>query len=130
MHTCSYALRYVCFYTDMSAPQNPNNSIVVKNIQPKTWSGREFNVGIYKDQRLLVTQENVHIKDQVDFMLQPKLYFGVVRNMHIGDVFTSLEITSYLTDFDLSDYPNGMVVTLTEASAGGAYTFTASQMGN
>lgn len=87
-----------------------------------------FDVGIYKDHLLLLTQPSVHVGDQVDFMLQPKLYFGVVRNMQVGDVFTSLEITSALTEFDLSEFPNGIVVILKQEPAGGRYSFSAQQM--
>ena len=87
-----------------------------------------FDVGIYKDHLLLPTQPSVHVGDQVDFMLQPKLYLGVVRNMQVGDVFTSLEITSALTEFDLSEFPNGIVVILKQEPAGGRYSFSAQQM--
>ena len=61
-------------------------------------------------------------------MLQPKLYFGVVRNMKVGDTFTSLEITSALTEFDLSNYPTGLEVTLNQAPGGGKYSFTGQLM--
>ena len=54
-----------------------------------------------------MTQPDVCVGNQVDFMLQPKIYFGVVRNMKVGDTFTSLEITSALTEYDLSNFPNG-----------------------
>ena len=83
-----------------------------------------FDVGIYKNGGLLVVQKDVHIGDQVDFMLQPKLYFGIVRNMVESEVFTSLEITSFLNDFDLSEYPDGLKVTLTQLGGGGEYKFT------
>ena len=83
-----------------------------------------FDVGVYKNGELLVVQKDVHIGDQVDFMLQPKLYFGVVRNMVVSDVFTSLEITSFLTEFDLSEYPDGLKVTLSQTGGGGQYQFT------
>ena len=87
-----------------------------------------FDVGVYKEGRLLVVQPDVHIGNQIDFMLQPKLYFGVVRNMHVGDVFTSLEITSSLTEFDLSNFPNGIEVTLNQAPGGGRYSFSGQPM--
>ena len=61
-------------------------------------------------------------------MLQPKLYFGVVRNLKVGDVFTTLEITSSISEFDLSDYPNGIEVTLNEAPGGGRYSFFGQRM--
>ena len=113
---------------EAGVPSNPNNTIVIKNIPPASWSGRKFDVGVYRDNRLLVTQKDVHVGNQIDFMLQPKLYFGVVRNMHVGDVFTSLEITSSLAEFDLSDYPNGIEVTLNEAPGGGRYSFFGQRM--
>ena len=87
-----------------------------------------FDIGVYKNGSLLVVQKDVHTGDQVDFMLQPKLFFGVVRNMVEGDVFTSLEITSTLTEFDLSNFPNGINVTLKQLPGGGKYEFTAEPM--
>jgi len=69
------------------------------------------------------TQKDVHCGDQVDFMLQPRLFFAVVRNVQVGDIFTSLEITTNMTEFDLSDYPNGLEVTLNESAGGGQYSF-------
>jgi len=75
-----------------------------------------------------VIQEGVHVGDQADFMLQPKLFFGVVRNMHVGQTFKSLEITQSLTCFDLSEYPNGLKVKLQEELSGGAYTFIGETM--
>lgn len=82
-----------------------------------------FDVGVYKDGRLLVTQKDVRCGDQVDFMLQPKLFFAVVRNCQVGDIFTSLEITSNLSEFDLSNFPHGLEVTLSEGAGGGKYSF-------
>ena len=92
-------------------------------MRPQGWTGRKYNIGLNKAGRLLVIQEGVHVGDQADFMLQPKLFFGVVRNMHVGQTFKSLEITQSLTPFDLSEYPNGLKVTLNEEKSGGAYTF-------
>ena len=61
-------------------------------------------------------------------MLQPKLFFGVVRNIKIGDTFKSLEITSALKEFDLSDFPNGLIVTLNKEPGGGRYSFSGKPM--
>ena len=83
-----------------------------------------FDVGVYKEGRLLVTQKDVHCGDQVDFMLQPRLFFAVVRNVQIGDIFTSLEITTNMTEFDLSNFPHGLQVTLNESAGGGQYSFS------
>ena len=87
-----------------------------------------FDIGIYKLGRLLVTQPDVPVGSQVDFILQPRLYFGVVRNMRVGDTFTSLEITAALTEFDLSIYPNGITVTMREDPGYGRFVFTGSPM--
>ena len=87
-----------------------------------------FDIGVYKADHLLVTQPDVRVGDQIDFMLQPKLFFGVVRNMKVGDTFTSLESTTALTEFDLSDYPSGIEVTLNEAPRGGRYSFSGQSM--
>ena len=87
-----------------------------------------FDVRIYKENHSLVIQPDVHVGDQVDFLMQPKLYFGIVRNMHVGDTFTSLEIVSALSMFDLTKYPNGIVVTLNEQLGSGQFSFSASHM--
>ena len=64
----------------------------------------------------------------MEFILQPRLYFGVVRNMRVGDTFTSLEVTTALTEFDLSIYPNGITVTLKEDPGYRSFIFTGSPM--
>ena len=115
---------FICDFLESGVAPNPNNTIVIKNVPPPTWSGRPYDIGIYKNGRLLVTQPDVYVGNQTDFMLQPKLFFGVVRNMQVGDTFTSLEITSALTEFDLSEYPNGLQVTLNQAPGGGQYSFS------
>ena len=97
-------------------------------MQPQGWTGRKYNIGLIKDGRLLVVQQGVHVGDQANFMLQPKLFFGVVRNMQVGEIFKSLEITQSLTSFDLSEYPNGLQVKLQEELSGGAYTFVGETM--
>ena len=49
--------------------------------------------------------------------------------MKVGDVFTSLEITSSLSEFDLSSYPNGIEVTLNEKPGGArSYSFSGQSM--
>lgn len=104
---------------------NPDNAIVIENKPPSAWNGRKFDIGIYKEGKLILTHKDVHVGNQVDFMLQPRLFFAVVRNVTIGDVFTSLEIMTSMTEFDLSDYPHGMEVTLNEAPGGGQFKFSA-----
>lgn len=99
-------------------PLNPDNTIVVKNKHPASWSGRMFDVGVYKDRRLLVTQPQISVGDQAMIVLKPILYFGVTRlDSSIPRMFKSseiAEITDALTSFDLSNYPNGLKVILKE----------------
>ena len=123
-----FILIYYSNYTVTGIVDNPDGTIVIQNKPPRAWNGRKFDVGIYKDGKLLVTQQDVHVGDQVDFMLQPRLYFAVCRNVMVGEIFTSLEITSYMKEFDLANYPHGMQVTLKEAAGGGKYTFSAVNM--
>ncbi|XP_019853418.1 PREDICTED: uncharacterized protein LOC109582851 [Amphimedon queenslandica] len=112
---------------EVKAPTNPNGSIVIRNIPPATWSGNMFDLGVYKNGSLLVIEKDVLVGNQVGFLLKPKLYFGVVRNLVEGDIFTSLEITSFLTEFDLTNYPNGLKVTL-NFPVGGEYVFSGEAM--
>lgn len=107
---------------------NPNGAIVVKNMAPNTWCGRKFDIGVYKDKHLIVMEREVRVGTQIDFLLEPKLYFGVVCNMKIGNVFDSLQATTSLTEFDLKEYPFGIEVTLNEMPGGGQFKFTAELM--
>lgn len=117
-------LLFDCFnLTDTEAKKNPQNAIVVENMPSQTWSGRRYDIGLSKSGNLLVVQQGVVVGDQALFVLEPKLFFGVSRNKHVGDTFTSYEITQNFTEFDLNDYPNGLKVTLTQEAGGGMYKF-------
>ena len=107
---------------------NPNNAVVVKNVPPFAWSGRMFDIGVYKEGRLFLIEKKVRVGNQIDFVLQPKLYFAVVHNVRVGHVFESLDITTGLTEFDLSNFPNGIEVTLSQQPGGGQYIFTGESM--
>ncbi len=88
-----------------------------------------YDASLYKSGKVLVTQKDVNVGGQANLELQqPILFFGVVRNLNVGDTFTSLDITEALTEFDLSQFPNGLIVTLTQEPVGGQYTFTGGQM--
>ena len=54
---------YTCFLhaTEEAIPVNPDNTIVVRNMKPSSWSGRPFNFGLFKGGKLLVVQRNVGI---------------------------------------------------------------------
>ena len=70
-------------------------------------------------------QKDVHVGDQVEFLVKPILYFGVTKNLDYGRAFFTFEIMSKIEKFDLNNYPNGMVVTLTQEAGGGKYEFSA-----
>ncbi len=114
----------------VAAVPNPNNTIVVKNTPPLggAWSGRMYDVSLYKSGKVLITQKDVHVGSQAILELKPELFFGVVHNLQVGDIFTSLNKTEAPTAFDLSQYPNGLMVTLTQEPVGGQYTFIGGQM--
>ena len=79
----------------------------MKNLKPGGWSGRKYNIGLYKAHNLLVLKERVCVSEDANLTLQPKLYFGVVKhNMHLGQTISSEEI-SVFTPFDLMNYPSG-----------------------
>lgn len=109
-------------------PKNPNNTITVKNVQPSAWSGQTFDFGIYKNGRCIATEPGVRTNSQVNFLIEPRLYFAVARNVELGPFYKSLEWSTYHSEFDLSKYPNGMIVTLIEKPGGGKYMFTATEM--
>lgn len=115
---------------DSSKPKNRNGTIVIRNSPPSSnsWGGRKLDLGIFKNNRLLLTHPDVHVGDQVDFVLQPKLCFGIVANMQVGETFISAELPLTLETFDLSEFPNGIVVTVDEAPDSGQYSFTAESL--
>ena len=107
---------------------NADGSVAVKNIAPLAWNGRKFNVEVYKANRVFLTHLEVRADDRIDFLLEHKLYFGIVYNMKVGQTFTSLGRTTANTMFDLYQYPNGITVTLDQMPGGGKFTFTAESM--
>lgn len=123
--TVIIAFTFVLHFIETGVALNPDGAIVVKNIEPQAWSGRKFNVGIYKEDSILLQDKGLAIGMQVAFIVSPNLYFGVVSNMKTGQSFESLTMTSSLTDFDLTQYPNGIEVTLKEKPGGGEVYFTA-----
>ena len=100
---------------------------MVKNVKPTAWAGVPFNFGLYKSGKLLVTQENVGVNSQAVFQLTPKLFFGVVKDIRVGEIFKSLTITQALFEVDLLAYSNGLVVQLDLNQASGEFHFTAGQ---
>ena len=62
------------------------------------------------------------------FQLTPTLYFGVVREMRVGDVFRSLTVTQAHFEVDLNDYTNGLIVKLRMNQSSGEYFFSSHHM--
>ena len=112
----------------VQAPPNPNDTIVVRNSSPDSWTGRKHNIGLYKNGKLIVVEQDVNVGDQVDFMLKPTLYFAVDRNKTVRATFTSVDISQCFTPFDLSSYQNGLKVTLIQEASGGKYVFNGDPM--
>ena len=96
-------------------------------MKPTHWLGRFFSFGLYKSGKLLATQQNVGIGSQAVFKLTPKLYFGVVSNVNVGDTFKSLTTTQNYVEVDLSNFENGLKITLHRNPANGEFTFTTAQ---
>ena len=104
-------------------PLNPDNAIVVRNVAPLSWSGREYGFGVLKGNSLLMRLQ-VLVGEQASFLLEPILYFGIVQSgMFISksQMFKSPEIEGMceaLESFDLGKYPNGLKVILKESADG------------
>ena len=81
---------------------------------------------------MLVFHE-VHAGNQAAIELKPVLYFGkLVRHVSVGDLLVNPETiqTESQTEFDLSKYPNGVVVTLNQKGSKSKlkYSFTGTSM--
>ena len=92
------------------------------------WSGRPYNFGLYKCDKLLVAQTEVGVDSQAVFNLTPKVYFGVVTNLAVGKVFSSLSITQNYFEVDLCDYHNGVVVSVEQNRASREFIFNSSHL--
>ena len=57
--------------------------------------------------------------------MKPHLYFAVVHNYEIGEIFSSFDFMTHIELYDLTKFPNGMEITFTQQSGGGRYQFTA-----
>ena len=113
-----------------NAVRNPNGSVVIKNVQPLAWFGQFFDCHVYKDNRSLVTQNDVNADSQAVIEIKPILLFGVTSNVQVGPTFTAFEITSAPFEVDLSDFPNGVEVTLKQAPGGGRFYFSSDVLKN
>ncbi len=99
------------FLIAVSSISNPDGAIAVDNA-----AKFPCNVGLYKDNNLLV-QQDVQIGQQAQFQLQNSLSFGVVQVFNPDNVLSP-------TTFDLDMFPGGLVVTLSQDPVSGEYVFT------
>ena len=97
--------------------------VVVKNTIPSCWNGRKYDVGIFRDGKLLMQSRLLHVGEQVNFLVKPLLYFAVVRNVKFEESVHIGEVSSYETMFDLSKFPTGLDVYLYKRAGGGLYYF-------
>ena len=98
---------------------NRDGSVVIKNTIPESWSGNKFYLGIFRDNKLMLTSDQVHVGDQTTFLIKPILFFAIARKFKTGEKFSSLEVMSRKEMFDLSKFQTGMNITLAEESSGG-----------
>lgn len=111
----------------------------ILNQKPGTWSGRIVNVGLYKDGKLFMVEPGVGVGNYAELSVSNKLYFAVVVHSEQSDFITSGKMfvplfsmqeapvapnmlqptvleaqVSQLKEVDLTKFPNGVTVTLTQ----------------
>lgn len=83
---------------------------------------------MYKDDDLIVVKKKLKVGNHAEFLLSNELYFGVVeKGIHHGEEFRSEGVSGSLAPVNLTNFPDGVVVTLTEKSGGGEYQFKATE---
>ncbi len=112
----------VGFLIAVSAESNPDGTFVVKNVAKSPCNGT-YNTGLYKDDNLLVVQQDVQPGTEVQFRLQNNLSFGVVQEMSAENIFNPGNVMSP-TEFDLDKFPCGLVVSLSQNPVSGEYVFS------
>ncbi len=104
-------------------PLNENGEIVIKNSIPSSWNGRKYDVGIFRDNKLLMQRKQVHVGGQAEFLVNSVIYFAVVRNVQFEEEIHIGEMTMETTTIELSKYPTGLNIYLYKTPGGGRYYF-------
>ena len=125
------------------APPNKHGVYMIYNKPPAAWSGRKLNIGLYKDEKVLIVKRDLRVGDYVELKPTNKLYFCCMesasptsprfdinavftnaRSVNRGDSidFFDAEFTP-LTKIDLHQYPNGMEVIVQENEMSGQILF-------
>ena len=133
IHVCSLLAIYGfvrvivhCFFpADEKAPANPDGVIVIKNQKPKSWLGRPFTFIICKDEEALLIEHNVGIGCQSLFIVEPLLYFGVVKGIRAGTVLQSTNTLQQYYRVDMKNYVSGLIMTLDLDPSSGRFSFSA-----
>ena len=120
--TSDYSPLFSCAVTNQDV--NNEGTVVVKNLKPPGWSGRKYNIGLYKSDNLLVVKENFPVGEGARLNLETKLYFGIVKSkICLGQTISGEEI-SVLTPFDITEYLGGLQVTLSAEANSGKHSFS------
>ncbi len=112
-----------------SKPRGPSVSsgaITIENVCPKTWTGRPYHVGLFKEEDLIVVHEKLNVGNHAEFELSDELLFGVMHSdsLRLGHTFSAKSgMASPLFPVNLNNFPTGVLIKLTQKSAGGEYVF-------
>lgn len=111
-----FSLKFSCLDSIVS---RSNSLYAVFNKPPISgdqWEGRAVNIGLYKGGDLFMAQTNVGVGNYVEFELHQKLYFGVLVNWEDLTSINEILEVSQITEIDLTQFPNGLDITLTQES--------------
>ena len=67
----------------------------------------------------------VGVGSQAEFKWKPNLYFGIVKKMDTGEVFSNISVTQDSFCVDLTKFQTGLLVTLTQNHSSGEFKFRA-----
>ena len=108
---------------------------VIHNRPPTTWTGRRINIGIYKEDKLLLLHKNLCVGEYCELRPTKKLYMccmteespdgHVVSLLGKKDSIGTIDVAfTPLVQVDLTHYPNGVDIELTEVEVSGQVKFT------
>ena len=115
---------------------------MIYNKIPSAWPGRKINVGVYKDNKLLIVARELRVGDYCELKPTNKLYMCCMTvpsdTVDISTIFHpeykrssfSHDDTDYidmefspLVQIDLTNYPNGVDIDVTEVEVSGQINF-------
>lgn len=110
---------------EATAALNPDDIVLIKNLKPRTWEGRQMDLGVYKGSSMLLVQRDVGAGSQAMFYINPILYFGVMKSVKVGDAFHSFSNLQKYFRVNLNDYSSGLKVILQREETTGKFVFKA-----